>query len=203
MEIDLSSVVVLDTETTGLNRDRNEVWEVSYDIDGEEKTFHFPVDLERADHIALKMNGFWERYPFLNNKGNEREVVRYESQFADAQEIMFDLHGRHIVGAVPNFDDNFLWKLLRSYNLMDTWHYHLIDIETLVVGYQIGRWAEAGLNPNKTQQPGPFNLSLPWKSDELSQYVGVDAEQFDRHSALGDVRWAKAQLEAILNGVVA
>lgn len=44
----------------------------------------------------------------------------------------------------------------------------------------------------------PDNARPPWKSDALSRAVGVDPEQFDRHTALGDAYWAKAIYEAVM-----
>ena len=38
----------------------------------------------------------------------------------------------------------------------------------------------------------------PWDSDALSRAVGVNPDDFDRHTALGDARWAKAMYEAVM-----
>ena len=40
----------------------------------------------------------------------------------------------------------------------------------------------------------------PWSSDGLSSAVGVDPEQFERHTAMGDVRWVMAQWDAVMGG---
>ena len=42
--------------------------------------------------------------------------------------------------------------------------------------------------------------ALPWDSDEISRVVGVDPDDFDRHTALGDARWARAIYDAITGG---
>ena len=39
---------------------------------------------------------------------------------------------------------------------------------------------------------------LPWNSDTLSNAVNVDPERFDRHTAMGDVRWVMAQYDRIM-----
>lgn len=189
--MDSSQLIVLDTETTGLDRERHEVWELAYDIDGQETVMHFPVDISRADPMALKMNGFYDRYPFANflSTDDNRNGGDAWVNAADVETFVSDARGKHILGACPSFDDNFLWKLVRKFGFIETWHYHLIDIENLIVGYLL-----------KSQLTGMADelVSLPWKSEDLSRAVGVDPEEFDRHSALGDVKWAKAQLDAIL-----
>lgn len=190
--MDSSQLVILDTETTGLDRERHEVWELAYDIDGKATVMHFPVDISKADPMALKMNGFYERYPFEHflETDENRHGGNAALTHADVEQFVTDVRGRHILGACPSFDDNFLWKLVRKFGFIETWHYHLIDIENLIVGYLLKSRATG-----MTQEL----VSLPWKSDDLSRAVGVDPEQFDRHSALGDVQWAKAQLQAILS----
>lgn len=85
------------------------------------------------------------------------------------------------MGAVPSFDDERLRKLLAPYRQPQSlagWHYHLVDVEALVAG--------------------KFGVAPPWDSDELSMKAGVDPEQFDRHTALGDARWAKALYESVI-----
>jgi hypothetical protein len=77
------------------------------------------------------------------------------------------------------------------------WHYHLIDVEALAAG-----WIAAQSGPVPILIAGA-NVGLvsgrpPWRSEELSRAVGVDPDDFDRHTALGDARWAKAIYEAVM-----
>ena len=73
------------------------------------------------------------------------------------------------------------------------WHYHLIDVENLAVGYLAGR----GDNP----APDAIgrHVSLPWDSNALSLAVGVDPDRFARHTAMGDVLWAKAIYDTVMD----
>jgi hypothetical protein len=89
------------------------------------------------------------------------------------------LEGRHIVGAVPNFDENFLRDWFVRKGAVLTTHYHLVDIEAMAVGYLLGK--------------GETDLTLPWDSNELSCRLGVDPQAFDRHTAMGDAEWVRAQ----------
>jgi hypothetical protein len=95
--------------------------------------------------------------------------------------------GRHLVGAVVSFDEERLRKLLRANGACPEWHYHLIDVEALAVGWIAGADQEAA------------RLALPWKSDDLSRAIGVEPpSDEERHTALGDARWAKAIYEKIV-----
>jgi hypothetical protein len=81
---------------------------------------------------------------------------------------------------VPSFDEERL-RRMHTAKYGDsrpvTWHYHLIDVEAVMVGAHVARF---GAPP-----------ALPWDSDELSRSVGVEPPSGDdRHTALGDARWA-------------
>jgi len=92
--------------------------------------------------------------------------------------------GAHVIGAVPNFDTERLEMLLSRCGVPAGWHYHLGDIENIIVGWLAGTAGK--------------RLMPPWSSDDLSRAVGVDPERFDRHTALGDVRWVIAQWDAVM-----
>lgn len=170
----MTSLAFVDTETTGLDPDRNEVWEVGLilrDTEGieVERVWQLPVDLGRAESIALKVGNFYER------RWDYSELTRPVDFAEEFGELT---HGTHLVGAVPSFDDGFLKRLLRASRGCPGWHYHLVDVEALAAG-------------RLAAEP-------PWDSNELSRLVGVDPELFDRHTALGDARWARAIYDAVM-----
>jgi DNA polymerase III epsilon subunit-like protein len=163
-------IVFCDTETTGLDPKRHQIWEVGLiDTVGAEHVWTLPVDLGRADAQALKISGFHARY----GKRKPTALGDFARLFRAITE------GCHLAGAVISFDEERLRYLLRANGECPLWHYHLVDVEAFAAG-------KLGLAP-------------PWDSDELSQQVGVDPGQFDRHSALGDARWAKAIYEAVVS----
>jgi hypothetical protein len=186
MSIDESKLVFLDTETTGLDPDRHQIWDLAFIRDDVEHEYRFEPDLTKADPMALKIGRYYERTLELDWKWNGRA----ERVPDTAAEIARLLYGRHIVGAVPSFDDGFLKRfMLANGQAVSTWHYHLIDVEALAVGFLANR---------ESHDEGAPMPSPSWKSDELSNALGVDPDEFDRHTALGDARWVKSQYEAVM-----
>lgn len=170
------SVVFVDTETTGLDPDRHEIWEVAaiWRADSNdrwiERVWQLPVDLGRADSKSLELNNYHERArPTFSDA-----LALFANDFASIT------RGKHLVGAVISFDEERLRKLLRANGACPEWHYHLIDVEALVAG-------KLGIRP-------------PWNSEELAEKVGVKPpEGAERHTALADARWAKAMYEAVMS----
>ena len=187
----MSSVVFLDTETTGLDPFTEDVFEVAIVTqDGGEHTFRLRprrAVVERMHPKAAEVNRYHER-------------TRSGGWLWDYAELALDrlktvLTGVHICGAVPDFDTRHLTALYTRFGIEPPrWHYHLIDIEAMAVGYLHGR--------RSMSKAGIPDLSLPWKSDDLSRAVGVEPPaDADRHTALGDARWVKRMYDAMTGGV--
>ena len=206
----------LDTETTGLDPDQHEVWEVGLILrDSEgievERVWQLPVDLGKADAMALKIGRWYDRrwpWPFYETgylpepddikridgavQATEKYVVPRD-RMADWAALFAELtDGAHLVGAVISFDEERLRRLLRRHHACPTWHYHLIDVEALAAGWLLGRYGRGRETANGT-------IAMPpWNSEELSRAAGVDPEDFDRHTALGDARWAMAIYDVVM-----
>lgn len=183
------SLAFVDTETTGLDPDLHEIWEVGLILSepgGGEYHWFLPVDLGRADAFALKIGHFHDRHD--DYWKNLTPLAEFAACFADMT------RGCHMVGAVPSFDDERLRKLLRANGACPEWHYHLIDVEALAVGFLASQARELAYSCAADFRP----IGLPWKSDDLSRACGVEPPGDDeRHTALGDARWAKRLYEAI------
>lgn len=171
----------VDTETTGLDADRHEIWEVGLlrpDLVGanRERRWFLPVDLGRADPVALKIGRFYERHPQVQIPFDGSKLT-YQRQFS--HDFSRLTAGCHLVGAVISFDEERLRKLLRANGACPDWHYHLVDVEALAAG-------KLGWRP-------------PWKSDELGLAVGVrPPSDEERHTALGDAKWARDIYDAVM-----
>lgn len=197
----MTALCFIDTETTGVHPNR-QVWEIAMirreeGIEDRELSFFVDVDLSEADPFGLSVGRFYERHPhgqFLSSQSAPKRAV---SRAQAAERVATWTHGAHLVGAVPNFDAETLAPLLRAHGMIPAWHYHLIDVEALAVGFLAGL-AAAPIQIIETGRPQP--VALPWNSDDLSRACGVEpASEEERHTALGDARWAMRLYDAIVD----
>ncbi len=90
---------------------------------------------------------------------------------------------------MPAFDTERLETMLREYGQCPAWHYHVIDVEALAIGWVAGR----GRRWDKiTTESG-------WDSRVLANVVGAP-RYTDAHTALADARWARDMYDAIVHG---
>lgn len=168
-------IVFLDTETTGLDPEMHEVWEVgcivrntdrNWDEAEYESTHRWFLPLfnfNQADPFALDIGKFWERYVWPDPQQYTKD---YMSEWC--RMFMQMTNGATIVGAVPDFDTSRLNRLLKRYGYRMFNHYHLVCVENLVAG--------------------KFGLAPPWKSDDLYEAMGYKIVEENKHTALGDAR---------------
>lgn len=192
MTYDPTKLIFTDCETTGLDPRRHDAWEIaiiSWNADSqiwEETTWNlWPPALQEADTVALSINHFYERSAAIKiGRG-------WDSPNYAAEELVQITAGKHLVGACPWFDARFYEKLLYAYGYTPGWHYHLIDVEALTIGYLAGQAEFLG--------DDPIILPLPWKSDWLAQSLNVQRPtEKERHTAIGDAREVKQTFERIM-----
>ena len=180
----------VDCETTSLRHDRR-AWEIGIILrrlagpDHEERWFISADDLDlgNADLRSLKVGRFYERHP----AGIADGTGRTEREKDVLARVEYLTRGAHLVGAVPSFDAEVLANRMRANGICPSWHYHIQDFETLIIGYLRGQG-----------RPVP---GLPWRSDDLSRLIGVEPPGEDeRHTALGDARWAVRVWDAVMGG---
>lgn len=182
----MTKLVFLDTETTSLDADTGEIWEVGLITRGDhpqpadiEFRYLVKVDLTTADPMSLQIGRFHDRHPHGNNEGQRQESTAALDPADVARQVAYLTHGAHLVGNVVSFDEERLRKLLPTHGHQPSWNYHLVDVEALVAG-------KLGLAP-------------PWKSPDLSEAIGVPLpDEADRHTALGDARWARDLYDAVM-----
>lgn len=166
-----------DTETLGLDPEAP-IWEfaaIRLNQNGTRDELHCQI-LHQQDHWLESLpEQFAEDYR-----------ARFDLQAAippamAAREIQRITDGTIIAGSNPAFDTERLTRLLERCARTPTWHFHPLDIPSMIVG-----WMAA-----------PDDVNLPWKSDALSELTGILPQNYQRHTALGDVQWCLAQWEAM------
>lgn len=189
----------IDCETTSLRPDRR-AWEVALvrracgQPDAEHCWLVQASDLElgNADLGSLRIGRYFDRHPGWPPPGGQApEDLGQWQQVAGEAEVLRQVEtltrGAVLVGAVPSFDAEVLAARMRANGMAPSWHYHLQDFETLIAGFLRGQG-----------KPVP---DLPWRSDELSGLIGVAPPAADqRHTALGDARWAVRVWDAVMGG---
>lgn len=238
-------LVFLDTETTALHHGRR-AWEVAmirvepgHTVGRGLSFFIGDVDLANADPKSLQVGRFYDRHPLYNGtyEGDnahswvhatplDRPGPKLLTEAQAARVVEQWTRGAHLVGAVPSFDAAVLDGMLHRHKLSASWHYHLIDVEALAVGYLHGLHhafaprvivgvdpgdldaaQAAALAASRPLKLGDVDVSVnheispPWNSEQLSRLVGVEpAPEHERHTAMGDARWAQRIYTAVTLG---
>lgn len=184
-----ADIAFTDTETTGLDPDRHDVWEVAvcrrFAHGGRENVsvYQFRPNLENADPRALDIGRFAGRFVVPDGFDAARidpitgSVIGIPRAVAQ-QRLHRMLAKAVMMGSNPGFDAGFIKKLL---NGNTPWHYRPIDIVTLAAG-------KLGLISQE---------NMPLKSEDISNVVGVKVPVDQRHTALGDALWVRDMYDAL------
>lgn len=199
----MSDIVFLDTETTGLDPAKEQVFEVAVvRPDGKHKVWTFephPLTVRNMHPKALEVTRYKERTSHRDWTWTAGLNDGYSVWRKAMEDLSTWLTGKHIVGAVPDFDARHLTSMYREFNLdVPKWHYHLIDVEVVAVGYikSVAKRSRAfGLKQEVKELEAL--IKPPYKSDELAEYFGVTIHDNDRHTALGDALWVKRWWESL------
>lgn len=175
------TLVFIDTETTSLRPDRR-VWEIGLIIrrpgkrDWEKRGFidSAYLDLGNADQKSLEIGRYYERHPH----GIDAATEPVETEYDALSFVERHTRGAILVGAVPNFDAEVLAARMRANGICPSWHYHLVDVETLAAG--------------------ALRMPPKWNFDTLLDAYGLVYDEADRHTALGDARMARDLYDAVM-----
>ncbi len=198
----------LDTETTGLAEDCDIweigfILRTIIDLSPEDGVaaqtrdlaycWRIVPDMTNAEPTGLRIGRYYERMGDLaKHRVDRAQLIEHPDEYphplgiADyklygemvAAEVARLLDGVTIVGAVPDFDSLRLGRWLRRHNQVGTWHYHLVDVETLAAGR--------------------LQLPPPWNFDDLLAKFGLTYDEADRHTALGDARMVRNLFDAVM-----
>lgn len=185
----------VDTETTGLDPARHDMWEVAViTIDDRqpadtlsEWAWQIHPNLRAADPAALRIGDYYGRTPagpWTTRRLTCPPWLPGDDPLATrdviASTLAAELAGATIVGINPAFDAAFIGAFLRAHGQQEAWDYHLIDVANLAAGWLLG---SSDIHVEHV---------IPWKSDRLSEKCGVEPPTgAERHTALGDARWVQ------------
>lgn len=122
------SLVFLDTETTGLDQDKDQVWEIAYALeDGpvySSLVEHSAPRLTAHTWFAFNLNGYFSRWEF------PQDGAAYESRAAFEKTLRETLKGATLVCSNPRFDANMLYRRWGT----EPWHHRVWDISAYAAG---------------------------------------------------------------------
>jgi DNA polymerase III epsilon subunit-like protein len=167
----MTELVFLDTECTGLAHDAD-IWEfaaVRRHADGSRDHLHMFVDHDRSKAAYLPepfRTDYALRCPAAGTQlVPPRIAARKIWEFIDPRAV--------VVGAVAAFDSQKLATLFARHRLpMPGWLYTGVDVCALAAGY--------------LQAQGE-TIEFPVHLEQLGQRLGLRADNYDRHTAMGDV----------------
>lgn len=172
-------VCFVDTETSGLDPERHEIYEVGLiEADGTEHHWWLPIDLGKADAYALKVGRFYERYPKPSYGATPETVDGITHRDDFAYEFAALTAGKHLAGAVVSFDEERLRKLLRANGACPDWSHRTICVETLAGGH--------------------LKLAAPVGLAKTAALLDIKVEESDLHTAMGDARLARDVYFAVM-----
>lgn len=168
----MGHLVAIDLETSGLDPQVHEIIEVGLVFETmypdplvpepriTEMAFSVPFDLDKADRKALEINGYL----------NGRKFAEPWSKLEAASYLSLKLLDAHLLGKNPgSFDSRFLESFFRRNGYdVPKWHHRMVDVGSVAMGR--------------------FHCRTPMSTDDIEKATGIKVK--DRHSALGDAKWA-------------
>jgi len=196
----------LDLETTGLS-DLCDLWEIGAIVHGPDEgddveyCWQIRPDLTWAEPKALQISRYYQRCQLVDaeigaalvvaDPGPEQDPfvagLRAEvaqayppktTSVAVAARLAQMLDGAYLVAANVAFDDRFLQAFLRDNGQCGSNEYHLIDVEAFAAG--------------------ALRMPPKWNLNRLLDQFGIEVDEADRHTALGDARLVRDLYDAVM-----
>lgn len=201
-------VVFLDTETTGLDLGRDSIWELAW-------CRRSASGLETWGHRFVKHS------PVRMLKQPAPFVVDYRARYKDDEAItsreleslLNDVFVTEegvpatLVGSNPGFDAGMLRATVGRgpgalpgpiEDWQPRWHYHLADLHQQVVGYLLSRVQyDTNLRASLRASWRQLATTVPQSSYALFRAIGVEPDEFETHTAMGDVKMDRAVWDAM------
>lgn len=170
----MAELLFLDTETLGIEP-TVPIWELAAvrvdDTTGQElDRCHFQVQHDPANWLDTLPQQFIDDY---EARYNESTALTVDEAIAELNRVS-GWHTPILIGGNVVFDAVLIkrtWMEPRGVN--PPWHYHVEDISSMARGYLA---AKGGMPETKNSR----NYSLA---------LGIDPDDYARHTAMGDVEW--------------
>jgi DNA polymerase III epsilon subunit-like protein len=193
VQADDPGYVFIDTETTGLDAQENEIFELALIVKPRsttgpftcsEKRVHLmfgPERIETANDYALQLSDYHKRSQAVGLKpGMVYDVIAEKPLDISKETIVKDLadlvEKAHLVGANPAFDARFLEEMFKMNGQKATWSHRLIDVEVAAM--------------TKDNMVAPIGLQ------KLAEKYGIDSGQ--AHTAMDDIETTVSVFEEII-----
>lgn len=171
-------LVFLDTETTGVHRERRP-WEIAIirrtPVDQTRLLICVDVedlDLASANPAGLRISGFHKRHPQARDR--PLHIPRVYRAGEAAALVDGWTAGATVIGVVPEFDTECLASMLGRHGITPRWRSNPVDVVPLAVAAV----RATGIEPERD-------------FGDLSRQCGVRPPTgTQRHTALADARWA-------------
>lgn len=171
----LNKLIFIDTETTGLDPQRYEAYEVAWAGEtGEPKRLILPHDWRNGEPFALSVGHYFDRKIFNEPMASEGQLAGFADELVNAT----------LVGSNPSFDAAHLTETLREYGLQPTWNHRLVNVA------EGAMWI--------------FGWDRPKGLADVTKHLrelGHEIPEPD-HTAVGDVLTTRAVYKALRNELV-
>lgn len=187
-------ICFIDTEATGVGPD-DEIWEFAArrrNDDGTSEDLHFFIvhNEDKAQQLPVSFYQDWlARWP--GHPVAALDTKNCLSKGEASRRIQRFTLGATIVGVNPGFDIEKLSVMMRRNGFEPKWHYFPVDVTSMVAGFLAGY--KTGSHEADAEMP-----TTPWHSDKLSRAIGVEPNDYDRHTAMGDCLWCEAQWDRMM-----
>ncbi|TKJ24342.1 3'-5' exoribonuclease [Blastococcus sp. CCUG 61487] len=172
------------------------VWHVAY------SPFILPPGTNQS---ALEVGGWWQRGDLIGAAnwlydayGDSDVRLARAAEWAIARRVHEVLAGAVLIGVGVHFDAAVLSAMFSRHCLApEPWHYAIVDLKAATWG-QLQQMQDYG-NDDSLHTA----RALPMKSEQMAEELGVappTAEE--RHTALGDARWAARWFDALVGAGV-
>lgn len=183
-----TTVVFLDCETVCLAPAMGSVWEVAAIVRTSrgdlEYCWQVHPDMTLAEPEALTVSGYYQRSDAMTLPSVAKVVTHPRISPGDfinvrdaARDVARLLCGAVVVGSNPDFDRGHVGLWLAQHGESWAAHYRAVDVITMAAGF-----LAAG-----SHEPTP----APFPVRDISRSLGVDPDDYERHTALGDCRWVR------------